>query len=74
MCLSIPVRVESVDGVKASGEIGGASMMIRLDLLPDTKVGDYVLVHSGYAIEKLDEEFAQGTLSLLNEMMNDEMD
>lgn len=74
MCLSIPVRIESIEGVHATGELGGSTMKVRLDLLPDIKVGEYVLFHSGFAIERLNEKDALETLSLFQEMMNHEMD
>ncbi len=74
MCLSIPVKIEAIDGVQAIGELGGSTLKVRLDLLPDTLVGEYVLLHSGFAIERLNESDALNTLSLLQEIMNDEMD
>ena len=74
MCLSIPIRIESIEGHLAIGELGGSTMKVRLDLLPETKVGEYVLFHSGFAIERLNENDAIETLSLFQEMMNHEMD
>jgi hydrogenase expression/formation protein HypC len=74
MCLSIPVKVQSIDGSNAIGELGGSTLKVRIDLMPDTKVGEYVLVHSGYAIERLNEADALETLDLFREMMSHEVD
>ena len=74
MCLSIPAKVLSIDGDKARVSLGGAESNAALHLVEDVKVGDYVLLHSGFAIEKIDEEEAQSTLDLLNEIMEQEGD
>ncbi len=65
MCVALPVRVVQVEDQRAVGEIGGSTVKMRLDLLPEAQVGDYVLVHAGFAIQKVDEEEAQETLRLL---------
>ena len=68
MCLAIPVLIQEIEGSEAVVEIGGIKRKISLVLAPETKVGQYVLIHAGYAIGVLDEEEAQETLKLLEEM------
>ncbi|KUH32897.1 hydrogenase [Thermococcus celericrescens] len=58
MCLAIPGRIIKVDGKTAVVDFGGVKREVRLDLLPEAGVGDYVIVHTGFAIERLDEERA----------------
>ena len=68
MCLAIPLRVIETDGKMARVESGGTQTRCRVDLLENVAVGDYVLVHAGLAISRLDEEEAQETLRLLREL------
>jgi len=68
MCLAIPVLIKSIEDKEAEAEIGGITRRISLWLTPEAKVGDYVLVHTGYAINVLDQEQAEETLSLLREI------
>lgn len=68
MCLAIPVRIQDVDGSMAQVELGGVLREVSLVLTPEAEVGDYVLVHTGFAINVLDEDEAQETLRLLAEM------
>ncbi len=68
MCLGIPMRIIEKNGVDAVTESGGVRKNIRLDLLEGVGVGDYVLIHAGYAIEKLDTEEALETLELLRQV------
>ena len=68
MCLAIPAQVTSIEGTNAEAEIGGISRRISIRLTPDVKVGDYVLIHTGYAIHVIDETEAAETLKLLEEM------
>lgn len=68
MCLAIPALIKSIDGKEAEAEIGGISRRVSLWLTPDARVGDYVLLHSGYAINILDQEQAEETLKLLREV------
>jgi len=68
MCLAIPARVKSISDHEAEVEIGGTSYRASIWLTPDVKVGDYVLLHTGYAISVIDEEEAQETLRLLREI------
>ncbi len=68
MCLAIPAKVESIAVNRiAQTDILGIKRDVALDLVPHAQVGDYVLVHAGYAIEVVSEEFAQETLDLIAE-------
>jgi hydrogenase expression/formation protein HypC len=68
MCLAIPTLIKSIDGQKAQVEIGGVERTISLALTPEAQVGDYVIVHTGFALNVLDEQEAQETLEIFREM------
>ncbi len=68
MCLAIPVQIEKIEGTEAIVEIGGVKRRVGLILTPEAKVGEYVLIHTGYAIGVLDQEEALETLKLFEEM------
>ena len=68
MCLAVPARVEVIEENEAKVNLAGTILRTSLDLLDNIKVGDYVLVHAGYAIQKIDEEEAQKTLELITLM------
>jgi hydrogenase expression/formation protein HypC len=68
VCLAIPALIKSVEGMEAQADIGGISRHISLWLTPEAKPGDYVLVHTGYAINIVDQEEAEETLRLFEEM------
>ena len=68
MCLAIPVLVKSIDGQQAEVEVGGVSRRVSIWLTPEVRVGDYVLLHTGYAISVIDEVEARETLKLLEEI------
>ena len=69
MCLAVPMQItELKDGGMARVEAMGAERDAALDLTPDAKVGDYVLVHAGFAIEIVDEQYAAETLELIQSM------
>jgi hydrogenase expression/formation protein HypC len=69
MCLAIPARVMRIDGSKAQVDFGEGVLREVNVTLVDAKVGDYVLVHAGYAIETVDEKDALETLRLWNEIL-----
>ncbi len=73
MCLAIPAKVIEVDESN-QGKIDylGTKVKVNFALLENVEVGDWVIVHAGYAISKLDEEEAQETLSLLREYLQHE--
>jgi hydrogenase expression/formation protein HypC len=68
MCLAIPALIKSIADKEAEAEIGGITRRISLELTPEAKVGDYAIVHTGYAIDILDQEEARETLRLLEEI------
>ena len=68
MCLAVPVQVISTNGDEAEVEIGGVKRRVSIVLTPEVKVGDYVLLHTGYAINVVDEAEAQETLRIFEEM------
>jgi hydrogenase expression/formation protein HypC len=67
MCLAVPALIKSIDGKESEVDIGGISRKISIWLTPEARVGDYVLVHTGYAINILDQEEAKETLKLFEE-------
>ncbi len=68
MCLGIPGKVTEIDKNVAKVEVGGLLREVSLDLCPEVSIGDYVLIHAGFAIQSLDEEEAKETLDLLRQM------
>lgn len=70
MCLAIPVRVVAVEGNVATVDLGGSRAKARLDTLGEpVQVGDYLLVHAGFAIRRLDPKDAEETLRLFQEIL-----
>ena len=69
MCLAIPARVMRVNGDKAQVDFGEGVLREVNVTLVEAKVGDYVLVHAGYAIQIVDEKDALETISLWNEIL-----
>lgn len=69
MCLAIPAQVTELDEKQMMGtvDIMGVTREVALDLVPNVKVGDWVLVHAGYGIEIIDEQFANETLELIRQ-------
>jgi hydrogenase expression/formation protein HypC len=68
MCLAVPVKITKIEGKEADVDIGGISQHISLWLTPEAKVGDYVLLHTGYAISVLDKAEAAETLKLFEDI------
>ncbi len=68
MCLAIPAQIKSIHGSEAKVEIGGVGRTVSLWLTPEAQVGDYVYVHTGYAISVVDEAEALESLRLLHEL------
>jgi hydrogenase expression/formation protein HypC len=68
MCLAIPARVVQIDEGLGLVEVGGVVREASFMLLPDAQVGDYVLLHAGYALQKVDEAEAEETIRLLTEL------
>jgi len=69
MCLAVPALVKSIDGSVGEVEVGGVRRKISLHLVPEAEVGDYVNVHTGFAISIIDEEEAKETLQFLRELL-----
>lgn len=76
MCLSIPAEIISIDGEMAQVSIGGTMVKASLQLLDNPKIGEYVLLHSGFAIERLSKEEADETMRLFKELgdIEDQLD
>jgi len=70
MCLAVPVKIVSIDGDAAETEIAGVRGRVSIAFTPEAKVGDYVLLHTGYAISVIDEAEAEETLKLLEEIVS----
>jgi len=69
MCLGVPVKVIEKKGKEAVAEFKGVKKIISLELLDKVKVGDYVILHAGFAIQKLDKKEALKTLRLFEELI-----
>jgi len=70
MCLSIPGKVIEIDGIMAKASVGGTIVNVGLHLVDDVRVGDYVLIHTGFALQKVSEEEALETLKLIKELQD----
>ena len=70
MCLAIPVQIVSISGSEAEVEVGGVRRKVSIVLTPEAKIGDYALLHTGYAISIIDEAEAQETLKIFEQMAN----
>jgi len=68
MCLAIPGRITKIRGNEAEVDFGGVNRKVRIDLV-DVSIGDYVIVHVGYAIQKLDEEEARKSIEMFHEIL-----
>jgi len=69
MCLAMPAKILSIDGDEAEVDFGGAIRKTNVSMV-DAKVGEYVIIHAGFAIQKVDEEEAKETLQLWNEFLD----
>ncbi|MEX2706254.1 MAG: HypC/HybG/HupF family hydrogenase formation chaperone [Candidatus Freyarchaeota archaeon] len=67
MCLAIPAKVLEIRGEKAVVDFGGVKREAWITLVDDVKVGDYLIIHTGYAIQRLDKKDAEETLKLFRE-------
>ena len=68
MCLAIPLMITEINGKEAIGERGGIKRKIRLDFIPDAKIGEYVIVHAGFAIERMNPEQAEANIKAAEEV------
>jgi hydrogenase expression/formation protein HypC len=71
MCIAVPLEVVEIRGDIALARFGESTREVHLDLLEGVSAGDYVLVHAGFAIEKLNKEEAEKTLSLFREIADE---
>ena len=67
MCVAVPAKVLEIEGTRATVVVAGAKLRAHLELVPEAKVGDYVLVHAGFALQVMNAEEAEETLALLEE-------
>ncbi|OQX77422.1 MAG: hypothetical protein B6D64_08305 [Bacteroidetes bacterium 4484_276] len=76
MCLSVPAQVISIEGEIAKVSVGGTILDANLSLVEDTKIGDYILLHTGFALQIIDEKEAQETLKTFEEFseLNEALD
>jgi len=68
MCLGVPLKIIEINGNEAIGEMNGIKKKIRVDLLKELKINDYVMVHAGFALEIMQEEDAKDTLEAILEV------
>ena len=68
MCLAIPLKLIEINGKTATGEAMGMTRQVRVDFIKDPQVGDYVMVHAGFAIERLPEGQALADIEAWEEM------
>lgn len=68
MCLGIPMRVVKIKGEFANVETGKLIRSVNIQMLPHIKIGDYVIVHAGFAIQKVNPRMARQTLRLIDEV------
>jgi hydrogenase expression/formation protein HypC len=73
MCVAIPGKVIEIEGPEAVVDYGGVKRRANITLLDDVRVGDYVLIHVGFAIQKLDRKEAEETLQLWREILEGEI-
>ena len=68
MCLSVPAKVIETDGASGKVDVGGNIVDVNFMMVEGVRVGDYVLVHAGFAIQKYEQEEAMATIALLKEV------
>jgi hydrogenase expression/formation protein HypC len=68
MCVAVPALIVSLDGMAAEVDVEGVRRKTSIYLTPEAKVGDYVLMHAGFAIRVMDVKEAQETIALLKEI------
>ncbi len=68
MCLSIPGKIIAINGNMARASVGGTIVNVGLHLVEDARKGDYILIHTGFALQKISEEEAMETLKLIREI------
>jgi hydrogenase expression/formation protein HypC len=71
MCLAIPGKIISVKNKIADVDFGGVKRKVGMDLLPDAKIGDYIIVHAGFAIQIIDEKDAKERIKIFEKIQNE---
>ncbi len=71
MCLAIPGKIVKIEKNVALVDYGGVIKEARIDFVPDVKEGDYVIVHTGFAIERMDEESAKKSIEAWEELLGE---
>lgn len=74
MCLAVPALITTIEGAMAEAELGGITKQVSILFTPEVKIGDYVVLHAGYAISVMDEQEAEATFRLLEEVMASDAD
>jgi hydrogenase expression/formation protein HypC len=69
VCLGVPLKIIKIHGKEAVGEINNISKKIRIDFVPQAQIGDFVMVHAGFALDLMEEEDARETINILNQVM-----
>lgn len=72
MCLAVPAKIVEIENQMVTVEVGGLTRQASIVLLPDASLGDYVLIHAGFAISKIDEKEALETLHLFDQLVDGE--
>ena len=70
MCLAIPFQIVKIEGNTAIAEAAGVPRKVRIDFIKEPKVGDFIIVHAGFAIEKMKEDQALRNLEAISEAAN----
>jgi hydrogenase expression/formation protein HypC len=68
MCLAVPMQVKKIEGSFAWVCAGSLMRKVNIEMLSDLKIGDYVMVHAGFAIQKIDPKEAKKTLKIIDEI------
>ena len=68
MCLAVPLKITKIDGPNGIGEYEGISRNIRLDFIDEPKLGEYVMVHAGFAIERIKKDQAEQDIEAWKEL------
>ncbi len=71
MCLAIPAKIVDIDKQSATVEVGGVTRQASIVLLPDARLGNYILIHAGFAISLVDEAEALETIKLFEQLSED---
>lgn len=68
MCIAVPARIEEINGQEAVVNCGGVRLTTNITFIKEPAIGDYVLIHAGCAVEKLDKNEAEETLKIFKEL------